>query len=86
MSEQKPTTIDSEAPLAELKAQLAETENERAGSGGSGMAVFALLLVLLLGGGIAAAGWWLWPQWQGMQQQLSQSQRSAQQLEQQLAQ
>lgn len=86
MSEQKPTTIDSETPLAELKAQLAETENERAGSGGSGMAVFALLLVLLLGGGIAAAGWWLWPQWQGMQQQLSQSQRSAQQLEQQLAQ
>jgi uroporphyrin-3 C-methyltransferase len=86
MSEQKPTTIDSEAPLAELKAQLAETDNEPTGSTGSGMAVFALLLVLLLGGGIAAAGWWLWPQWQGMQQQLSQSQRSAQQLEQQLAQ
>lgn len=86
MSEQKPSSTDSDAPLAELKAQLAETENEPAGSTGSGVAALALLLVLLTGGGMAAAGWWLWPQWQGMQQQLSQSQRSVQQLEQQLAQ
>ncbi|EHR40921.1 uroporphyrinogen-III C-methyltransferase [Alishewanella jeotgali] len=86
MSEQKPSSTDSDAPLAELKAQLAETENEPAGSTGSGVAALALLLVLLTGGGMAAAGWWLWPQWQGLQQQLSQSQRSVQQLEQQLAQ
>ena len=51
---------------------------------GRAVAWFSLFLNLILVAAIAAAIWWLWPQWQGMQQQLSQSQRSAQQLEQQL--
>lgn len=82
MSEQMQTagTPDAEAPLAELKAQLEQPVVKKS----NGVAWLALLLILALSAAIAVAGYWLWPQWQLVQQQQTQSSRSQQSVEQQL--
>lgn len=79
MSEQAELTPaeESAAPLEQLKQQIAEQEQRPAGAGRA-IAVLALLCSLLLAAALAAAGYWLWPQWQQMQnlqQQLQQAQQ-----------
>lgn len=72
---QTPLAADADAPLAELKAQLEQPPKPKKSSG---VAWLALLLVLLLAGAVAWAGYWLWPQWQQLSQQVAQANRSQQ--------
>lgn len=86
MSEQAELTPaeESAAPLEQLKQQIAEQEQRPAGAGRA-LAVLALLLTLLLAAGVAAAGYWLWPQWQQMQNQQQQLQQAQQDINRQSA-
>ena len=79
------TASESPLPKDPSKKQLIKDTVAPTAKTGRTVAWFSLVLNLILVAALAAVVWWLWPQWQGMQQQLSQSQRSAQQLEQQLA-
>ncbi|MDX1678239.1 uroporphyrinogen-III C-methyltransferase [Arsukibacterium sp.] len=86
MSEQAELTPaeESAAPLEQLKQQIAEQEQRPVGAGRA-LAVLALLFTLLLAAGVAAAGYWLWPQWQQMQNQQQQLQQAQQEINRQSA-
>ncbi|MBV2130982.1 uroporphyrinogen-III C-methyltransferase [Arsukibacterium indicum] len=81
MSEQAELTPaeESAAPLEQLKQQIADQEQRPAGAG-RGLAWLALLLSLLLLAAVAAAGYWLWPQWQQIQSQQQQLQQAQQDI------
>tara|TARA_R110002126_G_scaffold43555_4_gene124837 strand:+ start:140 stop:1270 length:1131 start_codon:yes stop_codon:yes gene_type:complete len=86
MSEQAELTPaeESAAPLAQLKQQIAEQEQRPAGAGRV-LAALALLCSLLLAAAVAAAGYWLWPQWQQLQNQQQQLQQAQQDVNRQSA-
>jgi uncharacterized protein HemX len=86
MSEQADKTVaeDPAAPLAQLKKRIAE-QAERPAAGGRGLAWLALCCSLLLAAALAVAGYWLWPQWQQMQQQQQQLQQAQQSVNRQSA-
>jgi len=67
-----------EAPLQQLKQRMDAEPAAR--SGGGVAAGLSLLLVLALAGVVAAGSYWLWPQWQALQQQHSSLQQNQQQL------
>ena len=69
---------DVEAPLQQLK-QMIEAEPATRSRGGF-TAGLSLLLVIALGSVVGAAGYWLWPQWQALQQQSSQLAQNQQRL------
>lgn len=56
-----------EAPLQQLKQKIDAEPAPR--SSGNVSSALSLLLVLALSGAAGAAGYWLWPQWQSLQQQ-----------------
>ncbi len=86
MSEQAELTPaeESAAPLAQLKQQIAEQEQRPVG-GGRVVAVLALLCSLLLVAAVAAAAYWLWPQWQNLQNQQQQLQQAQHEISRQSA-
>ncbi|MDX3772625.1 uroporphyrinogen-III C-methyltransferase [Chromatiaceae bacterium AAb-1] len=69
------------APLEKIKQQLTEPAVPKAGGLTRFVAVLALLLVLLTAAGLAAIGYYLWPQWQALQQQQNRFLQTQQQLE-----
>lgn len=69
---------DVEAPLQQLKQKI-EAEPATPSRGGF-TAGLSLLLVIALGSVVGAAGYWLWPQWQALQQQSSQLAQNQQRL------
>ncbi|MBZ9613795.1 uroporphyrinogen-III C-methyltransferase [Rheinheimera maricola] len=69
MSDTLERATEVEAPLQQLKQKIDAEPAPRSGSSVAGG--LSLLLVITLGGGVAAAGYWLWPQWQSLQQQSS---------------
>ena len=81
MSEQAALTPaeESDAPLEQLKQQIAEQE-QRPVRGGRALAALALLCSLLVVAGLAWATYWLWPQWQYLQTQQQQLQQAQQDI------
>lgn len=79
------TEIDNTTSAADDTEQSEKTEKKnKTASSGKGIAVFSLLLTLLLAGSVAAAAYWLWPQWQALQQQQSELTQLRQDLTEQL--
>ncbi len=78
MSDSVERATEIDAPLQQLKQQIDAEPAAR--SGGSFTGGLSLLLVLALGGAIGAAGYWLWPQWQTLQQQTTSLQQNQQRL------
>ncbi|MAD76380.1 MAG: hypothetical protein CML20_16600 [Rheinheimera sp.] len=81
MSEQAELTPaeESDAPLEQLKQQLAEQE-QRPPRGGRALAALALLCSLLMAAALVWAVYWLWPQWQQLQSQQQQLQQAQQEI------
>ncbi|MDP5151970.1 uroporphyrinogen-III C-methyltransferase [Rheinheimera baltica] len=78
MSDSLERASEMDAPLQQLKHKIdAEPAPRRGGGAISGL---SLLLVLALGGVVGAGGYWLWPQWQSLQQQTNTLQQNQQRL------
>jgi len=69
---------EMDAPLQQLKQKIDAEPASR--SGGSFTGGLSLLLVLALAGAAGAAGYWLWPQFKGLQQQANTMQQNQQRL------
>jgi uroporphyrin-3 C-methyltransferase len=78
MSDSVERATEIDAPLQQLKQKMDAEPTAR--SGGSISGALSLLLVLALIAAAGAAAYWLWPQWQRLQQQSSQLQQNQQQL------
>lgn len=70
---------DVVAPLEKIKQQLNEPPAARSGWAGF-LATIALLLILLLAAALAAGAYYLWPQWQELQQRQNSLLQTQQQL------
>ena len=68
MSETVVRASEVEAPLQKLKQKMDAEQQPVSGRGGRALAAFSLLLVIMMAAAIAAGVYWLWPQWQSMQQ------------------
>lgn len=81
MSETVVRASEADEPLKELKQKM-DDEQQQASTEKSrqGLAIFSLLLIILLSVAIAAAGYWLWPQWQSLQQQSADMQQLQQRV------
>ncbi|MDP2714122.1 uroporphyrinogen-III C-methyltransferase [Rheinheimera sp.] len=78
MSDSLERATEMDAPLQQLKQKIdAEPAPRKGGSFSGGL---SLLLVLALGCAIGAGGYWLWPQWQSLQQQTDTLQQNQQRL------
>lgn len=79
MSDTLERATEMDAPLEQLKQKMeAEPATPRRGSVSGAL---SLLLVLALGAGVGAGAYWLWPQWQQLQQQSQTLSQQLQQLE-----
>lgn len=78
MSDSLERASEMEEPLQTLKQKIdAEPAGRNKGGYAGGL---SLLLVLALAAAVGAAGYWLWPQWQNLQQQFAALQQSQQRL------
>jgi uroporphyrin-III C-methyltransferase len=78
MSDSLERATEIDAPLQQLKQEI-DAENAPR-SGGRFTGGLSLLLVLLLICAAAVVGYWLWPQWQGLQQLANTMQQNQQRL------
>jgi uroporphyrin-III C-methyltransferase len=81
MSETVVRASEADEPLKKLKQKM-DDEQQQASSKKTrqGLAILSLLLIILLVAAIAAAGYWLWPQWQSLQQQSADMQQLQQRV------
>ncbi|MGI5310659.1 uroporphyrinogen-III C-methyltransferase [Rheinheimera sp. WS51] len=81
MSETVVRASEADEPLKELKQKIDdEQQQENTKKPSQGLAAFSLLLIILLIAAMAAAVYWLWPQWQSLQQQSAQMQQLQQRV------
>lgn len=81
MSETVVRATEADEPLKKLKQKMDDEQQQASTKKPSqALAIFSLLLIIILTAAIAAAGYWLWPQWQNMQQQSADTQQLQQRV------
>ncbi|CAM3922219.1 uroporphyrinogen-III C-methyltransferase [Rheinheimera salexigens] len=81
MNETVVRASEADEPLKNLKQKMDDEQQQASEKKPSqGIALFSLLLIILLAAAIAVAGYWLWPQWQTLQQQSADMQQLQQRV------